>query len=977
MKLTFTPAGLKTPLQPRLNRNLDVMIPDWEHLALTGAPFDSSHDYAAFSCDAAQAPVTLGHVNEVGITLGGGASASLLLDLVWPGDRELPAFLEDLSRKGLLPARPAEDRPWLALQATGASSVKGNAAGKPAPYLAAMIGLETAGDVEFMRLVSFDPALPATQVVADFFSTLDWPLPAIGGAPLSLAPDERYRIAYRGNVKLSAGLKAGYEFSGFHGAELRDLAPRLDYRLSVGARLDMDFRIGGAFSLVLLPGSQAGRIRLVLSKQSQVGGTIGVGLDIGGDYAISGLPEKPADVIKGLFGLDVGQALEWLDFIRTHTFAEACDMAGEKFADKGAQRLGVLLEPFVGQALSSGAYQQFQAYAAQVLAAPGALQEKIPSILSAYEGRRQDLGKVLDLIGAESAKGHLRDLSDSDAWTFVVDHGGEAVIDLLSDTPAARALFSRVAALKTALDAASPARLVTFIDDFQKRTDVAALLALVKAASTPADLQARLGAGLQKLADLVFGKLAAQLAASATAGRAYADIRALADKIVEYQEKLETVLAQARKQAFEASAGLKFGSANERSALVDVEIDTTSPDGLRLFAKAARGDFADALKPVNSRHVHLRECLLREVEAETRALSLAAFGWSWTSTNELKQVLETTVKIEKGGYVYLFGGDTGFTQAKSSGRAGGLETVRTHFSIQALADAVDVDPAKAAKRDLVLRAIRGMTVGYALGFTDQNTLPEELRDYLLFAADLDLLDLGGAGADQWVDDYVAQLRADFPDGLGRVEADYVVRFSPTALLDTLRSTAAPLSGQARAALRRFFKRTYGRRDRGRAERTALADYLICTSVERRHGAGGVRNHGAAKHYNLHFTDAAGRQDWRVIHNENGALVYSWFQEETDYLAAFNALDRAVDSPVNQSRLDEAVRVFVRTPESRKLLGSALWDENVFFLAVDSLLREVGHAKREAALTLKITPPDAGARSGGTITRVFASPANPA
>jgi hypothetical protein len=91
-------------------------------------------------------------------------------------------------------------------------------------------------------------------------------------------------------------------------------------------------------------------------------------------------------------------------------------------------------------------------------------------------------------------------------------------------------------------------------------------------------------------------------------------------------------------------------------------------------------------------------------------------------------------------------------------------------------------------------------VTYDLTIDDPETKPKELRQYLAFAELTGLIKNG--------QEYIDQLESEFPAGLGRVKASYVVSFDAAGVMYAFARSKKQLRAQARAIMRHYIAAKY-------------------------------------------------------------------------------------------------------------------------------------------------------------------------
>ncbi|HEY0947514.1 MAG TPA: hypothetical protein VGD81_19685 [Opitutaceae bacterium] len=928
--------------------DLELLVPAWSGLLLDpAAPFErATHDQpVTFALQTpATAPATFEAAGRVQLTLGGTFAAQLLLDLIWSADSAAPA-LKPLVDDGWLPAAALDNGELhLACLVTAQTQLHGTGGAPLAGIGHVALGLTAGGEVELLRVKRYPRTDPAQQILLDFFSTFRSPLRApVAGA----TGGEVVSFAYQGGLQLTASLSAGYDVAGFAGFTVGSLKPQLHYRLAAKASAEIGFNLGGAFRYTLGPGSAPDWVRVRLTKEDAAGGRFGFGLTVGGELKVDGLPENTDRLFDALLGLDVGAALGWVETVASFDSFEAAKAAlTERFGDYAAEQLGALAAPVFAKAFSSEAYAGFRAAAQKVAATTADLRARAVQLLERYEGDRQKAVARLKAVAALTPAS-LRTLSDNDVWEFLLDAFGETVLPALASNEAVATASATAEKLAALLESDLGEQLAKLWTELGQRTRLTQLAGALATAADPVAARAVIDPRLETLARHAFGLAVDRLVPTAAGEAVLRTAQNAARGVLRARDALDEALHAAREQKFAASVGLELGRTRERSALLELEFNLATAQS-ELDAALA-GDFSPALTAKDVSRIRLRGGRLRQVSAATRTVNVAAFGWSHGIVSKLEQISDAAIQPAGEGTVFLITTDTALERESVTRTRQQIEEVKTRFVLRSLATSTGDD-----RRDhaFLRPLLEGLTVSYAVAQSDTDTSWEELDEYLRFADDLDLIP-GPPAQRRAV--FLASLRNEFPDTPGKVGLDYAVKYPSDALLRALRTLGDDARRDtARTAIRRYFAARYRTRQRNGTARAVIETYMKALRVNKAPSAGGVHHHGTGPKADVTLADGTAR---RV--SAGAAALLSWWREETRFLEALDDLATAVKQPVDSESLDRLTQRFVGVAEGEPLFGSALWTENVFFLAVDALLSHPQvNVPRQALLTLRLQPPGA-------------------
>ncbi len=940
MNIIITPDALKNAF-PAPAGNVQVEIDHWQDALLNDRPLgESSGDLARadLTTPGNGKPAEIGTFNKLKLSLGGHAELRTAVAVVSASDLGEHTLTKPFVTAKLLPANAlAPGEIYLVWSASAAAALAAGAAG-PVGIAQVGLGLNTEGDCELLRLVKLPGATGTRTALTKFFAELRWPLAIPSAANLD-GFAEVVSLAYRGKLKLSASIGAGYEFGGAKGFELGQLSPRISYRVAAKAALDVGFTVGGAFRCSLAQGTMPGWIRLQVAREKQVGRTLGLGLDLEATHSLAGVPEQVDELIDGLLGLNIGTALDHLAAIaETKDFAGAAASLREKFGDFAERKVSELLAPLLKQTFALPNYHQFQATAARLIAARDRIDGSVELLVDRLGAEQKKIVAFIDqkLLGIQSAA-DLAALTDHAVWQTLVDLAGDTLIDAIQSTAAFQQLKAKIQQARDVIATPEVGELLQFWHDLEAKAGVTRLAGALAVAADPVAMQQCLAGAARQAAESIFDFVTTQLDTSPAGQALFARVKRDAQQLLVWRGKLEAALKKAREGKFRAALSAKFASSDEERLLLDLEFDPSAANGADLLRNALRGDLEGALAAAGTGPVRVLGGSLREVQTETRSLAIAALGWTGSAVGRVEQLVRTEIAQDDSGVVYLFSIETSYVQENKRN----LEQTKVQFLLSATGEG------SGPANDLVLRVVKGLAMKYSITHDDPATTSEEMREYLQFAADLGFFGLGTG-----LEDYLAQLASDFPAGLGKVRVSYSVQHDPEALLKLFYDAETdPLLALARQSVRRYFGQ---RAARNRKARETVAMYLDSVTIKKDHTSMNRSADGVNRAKAIVVT-TAGKKFYPPE-----LPILGWWEEEQAFLAALRSLDAALSPGNTAKELKEAALALCRVPKGRPVFGTPFWSENVFFLALDALVGEVYPPGRRALLTLDIQPPGAAA-----------------
>jgi hypothetical protein len=244
-----------------------------------------------------------------------------------------------------------------------------------------------------------------------------------------------------------------------------------------------------------------------------------------------------------------------------------------------------------------------------------------------------------------------------------------------------------------------------------------------------------------------------------------------------------------------------------------------------------------------------------------------------------------------------------------------------------------------------------MSVQYALTYRDDKTKAEELTQYLDLAAMLGLIPNREL--------LIAELNSQFPDGLGKVTVDYVVRYDDQAVRNAFTLSGDELADLARRTARQVIGAAYtGRDEKDWLARVGFAYQSPAFYELYKKGFPAVLSDGKGVTLPGWFTGGVPQQV--ALDDGMRLVIVKLFNVEKSYVKRLVSLDEVVDKlikdkkPIPLKTLQKASGDFVSFADDLDGISR----ENSFFAIFDKLVQEGGSNKgrRESAIILRIEPP---------------------
>ncbi|HKW02785.1 MAG TPA: hypothetical protein VJN96_23380, partial [Vicinamibacterales bacterium] len=651
-------------------------------------------------------------------------------------------------------------------------------------------GLKAGTNVAYDRVCQYDATMTSLALLQDLVSGLA--LPQRTGTPASLPKaGELFVFSYGGFLDLTAGLTAGYELMGHQGLTLRDLSTVVEYGLHLKASVNVGFKFGGNFEIASRLGADPNSVRLTVKKSRALQADFAAAFQADAIAAVNGLPGSADEFLSALLGADVRRSLEIFQKIRADADLDALQKDVDKIL---AKTLANVATKWIGRALDQTNLKPFQDIVGRVVDEyRGVDQRVVNAVVHLYQdnvdqGTVDRMTAALRKIIALNGREDLAKLEDADAWKILTRLGGN-LTTLLSDDGA----LGQVQKLaQTALDFAEgrwQPKLRDLVNELKAQFHLDQVFDQVAKVATKDGLLSLTDVTLQGVIERLLG-IAWEKIKTSDVAKAAAQLKAALDKIDEFKETWYAKLGEALHQQFSLTANYAFTRASANDALIDVEIDVSTPAGQKLFDTAVRGQFANVFDPANARLLRVHQGVLTHQLTDSAHLLINVLQWSETQLVEVIARTTNSIEVQPTGLVNVF-----TTEASVKQRVERKDyQIESTFLIGLAGDASQAAAMTRGKQDYLIETLRKIGVSYNLAVSDKVTTTAELTQYLELAEYLRVIPSASAMA--------AKLAAEFPKGLGAVTATYVAKYDSDAIFAAFSKTSsAPLKDIVRQASR--------------------------------------------------------------------------------------------------------------------------------------------------------------------------------
>jgi hypothetical protein len=646
---------------------------------------------------------------------------------------------------------------------------------------------------------AFDKALPLQQVLLEFFKSMRLP-EQVDGQP---APGEAVSLRFGGYLRVGVEASAGYRLLGTRSTSLGHMALSEKYGLAVLGKVGLSAGIAGQFSVLITAASGLpGWARVQVHREHSADYKVAADVNVGFKSQLDHLPPGADEFLGAVLGVNARNFLNVLQ-----KADELADYEKFKGAVDGLARKYV--GEFIGQGFEKlGAEAGFKAFLERVhsvLSSYEKVEDRAVALLDRYFHNVPGLTSFLERIQAlqpgmlqtlrntldPEPWNMLSQLTDGDPLGFLLEEvivGGRRLDSLAELKKRAAAALDLIrgdqhSALR---DAVAVARLGFGVDWFFRE------LAKI---DTVDELQALAN---EKVGMFVTRLVGRTLDSAANLKEAFKQVKAVLDQIESFKDKLYKRFKEATRASYQVGMNAAYSRASENDALVDALINVSDRRGVDLLAQAGRGDFEQVLTTSDAGLVRLQKGVFTHQVRLEQSWKVHILGWHLNYEYEgfdrvITETEQRLVPSDQGLTVLTTADLTLERERKRNG-----EQTHVNFLLRAMGESARAIKTQSDDTAYFIEALESATARYRLSFTDENTSAAELRDYLAFAADVQL-DTQGATLEALIP-FLPQI----PNGgYGRIEASYDIRFGARAVSALL--SIKELTGAGEAAVRRAMR----------------------------------------------------------------------------------------------------------------------------------------------------------------------------
>jgi hypothetical protein len=951
---------------------------------LTAPPMPGARPLVAVTFDVEGAnTIGLGASDSISIGIEGGETASI--GFLW---KSHPEAALDLITELDLAGELDDARPLIVLQLGTNARLDAQASFH---YNVLNVGttLTSGVDASFAQVRVADPGKAVAASVRELLATLT--LPARISQPLG--PGERVRFEFSGELNVGVSASAGYDIKGTKGLGISQLKLSEHYQLAIVGKLAVAAKMSGRYAVEVRPSDRQGWARVIVRRARSKDLLFAADATVDAEVDTRGLPASGKEFLGALLGV---QVKNWLNLVDS-----VVDQAGKLSSPAALEaRLDTLSSAFIERWTGVAVDRLLGPEGKEVLA-------KIEKVVDSYrrlddhaialfdrfyDPLKQSVGDLTKHLGDLQAmsswdqlKGEidpllwnvLRQLTDGDplGWALGLIPGTSR--DSLDE------LKKRIADAFAVIQTDAHAEIRTFIAVAKEQFGLDGLMSEVDRIDSVEKLKALASTKVGGFVSRLTGTTITKVLGSKEAKAAFEIVRQVKGARDGFWKQFDEILAEAAKQSFALKLRAAYAAADERDALIDIDIRLLNDDGSAstagqlLMRAAGRGDFSKVLAAYQPDVVRLREGVLTHKATRQSTMKVNIAGWhldyAYESAYRVITDSRQQIRTSPTGHLTVFTQIDMRAESDERHRRRHEERMQSSFLLRFLGETSRsltdsaLDP---GDRAYMVDVITGVVAAYDLTFTDESTTRDELADYLSFAKTLGLDKAGVSEA------ALAPL-LEFKDGsFGRLDGRYEVRFTTNGLASLFPPGPAPGKSISEAEIRQLLRRIVV----GTYCGTGAADvgWLFCSDrvceLYEKHGANFIDAESI-------LAEAMEAGEVRISSPIAGIVVprriaNSAFVREAlatllriqrDLVRAFTSLQDLVKRPVTLRDFERGLSAF----------GSALnyFDEydhgsHSVFSVCDGLiqLRAATGGTRSSSLTLTAT------REGQPRTVVFALPA---
>lgn len=913
-------------------------------------PFpDSVTTVATAGATASTGELTFGNPAGMAMTASLSAADDTSISLLWPhGESDFA------SKYGLkVPDGQVGARFYLEGQAGGTLD---GAVPLPAAMANFNFGIKAGANVFYDRFRLYNAEQPSGELLEDLVTHLE--LPQHAGTPTSPPmPGELLVFGYGGYLDLNAGLSWGYQLTGHEGVDFKDLKAAIEYDLRLKASLSFGYKLAGNYEIAARLGSSPGWVALAVRKSRNSEFDFAEAFQATSTINPEGVPSSADEFLSSFLGADVKHALDLFQKIRGYSDFDKLKADTDKILLKSVMNLA---NKWLGTALDQSNISQFLGMAGKVVDDYNATNPQIISrVTHLYEDHLdqaalQNLQDAWTQIAGLAQCSDLANLTDAGAWNVINRLVGGDLAALLQDNT----ILSRITTIAQSglgfLRGQWQPRLRDLVDELKNDFHLDQIFDELARCDSEDKLKSLADTKLQGVVEKLLAQPWDQITSSGL-GQAVKDLHKALDAVNDFRNDWYEKIVRALNQSFSLCVNCAYTRAAQNEALIDVEIDVSTPEGQILFNNAVHGQFRKLFDPSNLSRIHVNEGVLTHELTKSSQLQINVFGWKYRRLVDVISQTTNSIKVQATGLINVFTTNSSIKQCVK-GKGCSLES---NFLMRLVGEAAR--PADTARADNVneksylVKMIRKIGVSYKLAVSSKVTDVKELTQYLELAEQLRLIPKADAMADL--------LASQFPHGLGAVTATYVVNYGGDGIMEAFQNESAESLKQiVRDTSRKLVSAHLINSNNPLSAMVAIGfAYLdgLDSDVFYEDGFTAFRNCNTPARIPGWFPTGprnVAMPAGELTKREPLLTLYTIEQSTANRLAHLDAVIDAARNqgvPVDESKLAEAARNFVEEAANLNEFGT----QNTFFGVFDTFVEigSRGKTHRESTLILQITP----------------------
>ncbi len=492
-------------------------------------------------------------------------------------------------------------------------------------------------------LQAFEETKPADAVLGDVVGS--WKLPRHVIRADSLTARTWLIAEAQGSIAVKLAAQVGYDFSFVREVKAAGLSGDIGLKIDAAAKATFGLDVSGRYLVVVGRESDADRVRVRMFKLSRRGVEFGLNLKVGVQGLDSLTPGKVDDFVKAVFGVHGAQVVGAL--AKLDEWTDPSTSVGELVAGLANDKALELIQSSTGID-PAAAFEAARAKLTGAIQLWRTLPDRVSSeLLGILDG--------MDAAGVTAFRNSVTLLASNDE-----KEQKQALIELFDaagfDTkPVGRVLLALAdRGLLSLLDRLPELRRTAGIVSDILDGDVIRRLqgALTKALDLDKVIAAVTEADFKKLDSFLVGRLAAFL-----------DREVSFEQIDEIRKTIHVVLAKRQEIYDKARKALttRYGAeiaatwqrTTSKTALLDVEFDTSGPQGVRLLATLLGDGDLDALLTSTSKAVTFHAAMLTHEIKRRSTLQVTLPKLSFRTEHANTSLAGVSV-IEDGGRLLLY-----------------------------------------------------------------------------------------------------------------------------------------------------------------------------------------------------------------------------------------------------------------------------------------------------------------------------------